>query len=230
MAWDPQWMKKVPLLALLDGDAQVALAREGRYAQYAREQFLYREGDKSSTGVAFVYCGRVQHGYVSDQGDRELVIELVGASGMLGLEDAYIGMDRRNTAKAMERTSVFWVPADVIRRFIDRNPTLQQFMLNSAIRNAISIERRLAEKVFNSVRHRLAMYLFESVENLPDDEKVVRLTQEQIAFQIGTVRECVARLMSELREIEAVRWKGESLQSGLEIVDPMMLYDWGLEE
>jgi CRP/FNR family transcriptional regulator len=80
------------------------------------------------------------------------------------------------------------------------------------------------ELSFYQVTNRLARLIY----RLPEDQRAssggVRLTQDQLAARLGTVREVAARALRQLERSGAIRVRQRQIQ----VLDEDILLDWSL--
>ena len=79
----------------------------------------------------------------------------------------------------------------------------QQIIINLA-QNLRMLVGKIAELSFYNVTDRLARLLLELPESQLDGSGETRLTQDELAARIGTVREVAARSLKELERVGAI--------------------------
>ncbi len=84
--------------------------------------------------------------------------------------------------------------ARTFREFFDRYPQWRNFVLEMIAKNLYGLLTMLNELLSKRVDKRLLRYLYEKSIN----SKVLRTTHEEIAKDIGTVREVISRLLKDL--------------------------------
>ena len=84
--------------------------------------------------------------------------------------------------------------ARTVREFFDRYPQWRNFVLEMIAKNLYGLLTMLNELLSKRVDKRLIRYLYEKSIN----SKVLRTTHEEIAKDIGTVREVISRLLKDL--------------------------------
>jgi len=80
----------------------------------------------------------------------------------------------------------------------------------------------IEELSFYQVTHRLARLLSQLPAEALDGQGVGRLTQDQLAARLGTVREVVARSLRELERSGAIQVKRRQIQ----VINKELLEDW----
>jgi CRP/FNR family transcriptional regulator, cyclic AMP receptor protein len=174
---------------------------------------VFHEGDEPNS-VLILRKGRVKVAMNSEEG-RTVILYLAAPGELLGLSSVISGNPRQVSAVAVEPCDL-----DLIRRedFIDfLNRHADQFraaldelaMQHTCILAAI---RRLS--LAPSLLANLARFLLGL--NCPDsgpqtDKVYLRLTQEEIAQQLGTTRESITRSLSKLRRNNIIEQHGHTI-------------------
>jgi CRP/FNR family transcriptional regulator, cyclic AMP receptor protein len=95
---------------------------------------------------------------------------------------------------------------------------------------AEELNRRLYENLqqtavnaFGSVRQRVALHVLDlaSAQQVPGGALVARVSQQELAEAVGSVREVVARVLRDLRQSGLV----ETGPDGVRVLDPAGLHD-----
>ena len=83
--------------------------------------------------------------------------------------------------------------------------------------------RQTAVNAFGSVRQRVALHVLDlaSAQQDPGGQLVARVSQQELAEAVGSVREVVARVLRDLRSSGLVA----TVTEGVHIVDPAGLHD-----
>jgi CRP/FNR family cyclic AMP-dependent transcriptional regulator len=174
---------------------------------------IFREGDESN-GVLVLRSGRAKVTMNSEEG-RTVILYLAAPGELLGLSSAISGTVRQVSAVALEPCDLDLIRRDAFMEFLNRHE--EQFhaaldelaMQHSCILAAI---RRLS--LAPSLLANMARFLLglNCPETTPQTNKIfLRLTQEEIAQQLGTTRESVTRTMSKLRKNNIIEQRGHSI-------------------
>jgi CRP/FNR family transcriptional regulator len=177
--------------------------------------------DEDCQGLYIVRRGSVKLFRLSAKG-RELIIQVFSEGATFNEVPV---LDRGKNAvnvAALEPCDVWMVDKDVLRDAIRCYPELAE----SVILNLASTLRMLVTKVeelsFFQVTNRLARLICE----LPTDESsgkaTRRITQDQLAGRLGTVREVVARSLRELERSGAIQVERRQIY----VLNECLLMDW----
>jgi CRP/FNR family transcriptional regulator len=147
--------------------------------------------------------------------------ELIGVPSIIG-EAATIADFR-----AVVDTSVVLFDVRVVRSLAERDPAVALALaaeLASMVRIAVG---ELASTAFRSVRQRVARHLLDlAISNDRHGRSVARVSQQELAEAVGSVREVVSRTLGQMRA-EGVVGTGSS---GIVVLDPDRLCDVAIGE
>ncbi len=166
---------------------------------YRRAETLWRRGDPCDR-MAVVRRGRVSSS-VEGEGGRRCVVEIVRAGGECGLTSVVDGGEHAFTDAALDRSVVALVPAEPVREAMARDPQFALRVARALSSDAHHAQALCADLTCRSPMERLARYLGERTSGREVFE--LRDTQRQIAAQLGTVREVVARSFHRL-EVDGI--------------------------
>ena len=205
-------------LGKLPRDVVEELVAGGHRSEYPAGSTIYREG--SAPRAELVVRGLLRVYMTSPEG-RQVTVRYAREAEVLGIavivggpanvsvqtlaDSSLFSLDaRRLTAAARRDGRVAWALAEELnRRLYD---TLQQTAINT----------------FGSVKQRVAAHLLDlaSAQQRPKDRLLARVSQQELADAVGSVREVVARALRELRLAGLVATGPDSVV----IVDPTGLH------
>ena len=174
---------------------------------------IFHEGD-AANGVLILRKGRAKVTMNSEEG-RTVILYLAAPGELLGLSSAISGTAHQVSAVAIEPCHLDLIRRDSFLDFLNRHEerfraALDELsMQHSCILNAI---RRLS--LAPSLLANMARFLLglNCPEAGPLTDKIqLRLTQEEIAQQLGTTRESVTRTLSKLRKNDIIEQHGHSI-------------------
>jgi len=172
-------------------------------------------------GVYYVKKGLVGIKKTDRLGNSTL-IKLAYPGDTMGYRPFLAGENHRAGAQALAPTRICFIPATLMREFIDQNPALGLKFLKRAARSLGDAQDRFHEAVTLSVRARVAHLLFllrdryqrEEPESLIiRDDGVVELklpvSRTVLAQMLGVRRESISRGMSELQRSGLTQFHGD---------------------
>jgi len=189
-------LKAVPLFAGLSEPDIATLAEAAIVRTFPKNTIVVTEGERSDS-LYVILSGRVKV-FVSDEGGRDLVLNVVGAGeyfGELSLDEG----PRSASVATLEPSKVAVIPNERLKAFLTSHPAAALPL----IRVLIGRTRRATESLKNlamlDVYGRVAKLLLELAREV-DGRLIVeeRLTQQDIGERVGASREMVSRILKDL--------------------------------
>lgn len=197
-----EWVRILPFLQSLDESALAKVSRLAQKRTYAPRQIIVLQGEPCRS-IGFIVEGWVRVSTVSLEG-REQVMMRLGPGEAFCLVAALDDEPSPATVEAFTGVTVYTFRKDDFLRIVQQHP-----------RVALAVLRNLAVKVrhfmalvedlsLRTVEQRLAKLLL----RLATEKDLVhrRMTQKEMAAELGTVREVVARRLRRLEEEKAIRF------------------------
>jgi len=200
-AWERSFFSKLP-----PASAQAILASAHEEA-IEPGQNIYRElAEPRFAFVAIVVSGLLRV-YVTSPTGRRITIRYVREGEVVGLPSLLV-QGAPAGGEAIVRGSILRIDPPTVRRLATEDPAVGWTIAVELAQQLIHDERMLTSNVFGTVRERVARHLLE-LGVLQGDRLVVRITQQELADSIGSVREVVARVMIGLRDDGLLEREGE---------------------
>jgi CRP/FNR family transcriptional regulator len=187
--------------------------------QYERGEVLLWEGDPCD-GLYIILQGSAKIYRLSPQG-RQYIIRVLQEGDTFAEVPTFDGGPNPVNVEALETSSVWVVDSEMLRRLVAAHPQFAQKVLVNFGAMLRGMVRKVSEMAFYQVTHRLARLISE----LPPEELRgggTRLTQEQLAARLGTVREVVARSLRELERSGAIQVENRRIT----VTDKNALSQW----
>lgn len=182
-------------------------------AAYPKGSTLFVEGEVPR-GVFIVCSGRVKLTTSSSEG-KTLILRIAEAGEVLGVSSNVLGKPFEVSAETMEPSQVNFVGREDFLRLLAQHPdagmrTAQQ--LAKSYHAAQHDIRSLG--LSQTTSEKLARLLLDWCEKGEETSKGIRLkvmlTHEEMAQMIGTTRETVTRLLSDLKRKNVIDVKGST--------------------
>ncbi len=191
----------LPLFAGLLADAVRAVAARTIMRRLPKNATLFRRGEPCH-GLYIVVDGRIQVHRASASG-REQILHVQGPGEPVAEVPLFDGGPYPASARALEDSRLLFLPQDAFQQLYRENPEIA----DAVIRNLGSRLRRMvaliAKVTLKDVRARVAATLVERAEAngaLRNGGRfVLARTQEELARELATTREGVARALAALR-------------------------------
>jgi len=195
-------IRAVPYFADLD-HAELAQV-QARLAErhYQADQIVFFEEDHCA-GLHLVVSGRARVYRMSLEG-REQVLALLGPGDSCNEVPAVDGGPNPASCNALEPTTFWVLSRDALDQLRQEIPGLNDAIVASLAARCRQLVQRVYNLSFLSVTARVAQFLVWQTE--PDRPlSRNRWTQEEIAAEVGTVREMVGRALHQLSEQGLIR-------------------------
>jgi CRP/FNR family cyclic AMP-dependent transcriptional regulator len=114
------------------------------------------------------------------------------------------------------------VEADAIQNAMSQHPEMCLAIVLNLTKNLRMLVGMLEELSFYQVTNRLARLISQLPQEQLSGSSSQRITQDQLAARLGTVREVVARSLRELERSGAIQVRRREIQ----IIDPGILQEW----
>jgi CRP/FNR family transcriptional regulator len=168
--------------------------------RYKKGAVIYAEGE-SSPGLYLVESGVVRI-YKSSPDGREQDLHQIAAGQSFNDAAALDGASTVATAEAREPAVVQLVPRDALRELMLRHPEIGLTVSHVLAERVRELSALVGELSLQHVVSRLAAFVLRSA----DARSVAVLpTQQDLAAQIGTVREVAARGLRHLEQLGCIR-------------------------
>ena len=197
-----QTLTKAPLFASLTESELDFLTRRAVVRRYSAGELVFSEGE-SCMGLYVVDSGHVRI-FKSSPGGREQVLSIDGPGSSIAELPVFDGGTYPASAIAVEDAALLFVGKQDFQALCLAHPQVGLKVLRvvgGRLRRLVGIIEELS---FTTVRHRLASYLFrlaqKSGRRTAEGVAVsLPVTNQELAAQIGTVRELVSRNLSRLQ-------------------------------
>jgi len=204
-------LKSTPLFAALDDSEVSSLAARCGIRPYSQGELLFSEGEPCK-GLYIVVSGRVRIFKTSLSG-REQVLAVEGPGASVAELPVFDGGSYPASASALERSEVLFVSRADLRAICLEKPEVSLKLLQvvgARLRRLVGIIEELS---FTTVRHRLISWILRQ-EGRPTDRGIVfslNATHQELAAQIGTVRELVSRNLARLQAQSLIEMNGREI-------------------
>jgi CRP/FNR family transcriptional regulator, cyclic AMP receptor protein len=195
-------LRKTPLFASLTPKEMQSLVARVTKRRFHHGEMLFTEGD-SCSGLFLVASGKVRIFKLSPAG-REQVLAVEGPGSSFAELPVFDGGNYPASASAAEDTEVLFISRKDFQNFCREHPNVALEVIavvGSRLRRLVGIIEDLS---FTTVRHRLITLILRLVQTsgAPSRQGVcvaLTKTHQELAAELGTVRELVSRNLSRLQ-------------------------------
>ncbi|MHB8652950.1 MAG: Crp/Fnr family transcriptional regulator [Terriglobia bacterium] len=195
-------LRKTPLFAELAGNELTSINQRVVSKKFNAGEMIFSEGDPCP-GLWVVESGQVRI-FKSAASGREQVLALEGPGSSVAELPVFDGGNYPASAAAVIDSTLLFVSKEDFRLLCLKQPEVALKVLRVAGRRLRRLVGIIEELSFSTVRHRLVSLLLglaRQAERTPRGIIQVTLpaSQQELASQIGTVRELVSRGLSRLQ-------------------------------
>ena len=204
-------LTKAQIFSGLEQNELAFLAQRAVRRRYASGEAVFGEGE-SCGGLYVVESGHVRI-FKSSPGGREHVLSIEGPGSSVAELPVFDGGDYPASVSAIDDATLLFVSKDDFQALCVAHPQVALKVLRvvgARLRRLVGIIEELS---FTTVRHRLASFLLrlaqkEGRRTAEGVELTLPANNQEIASQIGTVRELVSRNLSRLQAEHILRLDG----------------------
>ncbi len=185
------------LFAALSEPELAFLVARTRSRATAAGELLFSEGE-ACKGLYMVASGRVRIFKVSPNG-REHVLAIEGPGSSIAELPVFDGGTYPASAAAVDASQLLFISRDDFRGLCLEHPEIALKVLQvvgARLRRLVGIIEELS---FTTVRHRLIAWLLRQAQAEGQTAFTMEVNHQEIAAQIGTVRELVSRNLARLQ-------------------------------
>lgn len=203
-------LKRLPLFAALSEDALAAVSDRTVEKTVRRGAFLFRKGE-TCHGLYVVVSGRIKIYRASPDG-REQVLHVEGPGQPVAELPLFDSGAYPASARALEDSRVLFLPRDSFQWLYQNNPEIADAVIRDLGRRLRRLVRVVEKVSLKDVPARVAATLLEYADaaDAARDGGAFRVprTQEELAAELATTRESVARALAGLRREGVIAQEG----------------------
>ena len=184
-------------LGKLPPDVVAALTADGDRTDYPAGSTVYRGG--SAPRAALVVHGLIRVYMTSPEG-RQVTVRYARDSDVLGIA-LIVGGPLNVSVQALAQSSLFSVNSRTLMEAARHDARVAWAVAEELNRRLDETLQQIAINAFGSVKQRVAAHLLDiaSAQQRPQARLVARVSQQELADAVGSVREVVARVLRDLR-------------------------------
>lgn len=208
-----QTLRKVPVFSGLEEHELQFLAQRAVPRHYSAGEMIFNEGDPCS-GLYVIESGNVRI-FKSSAAGREQVLAIEGAGGSIAELPVFDGGNYPASASAASDSTLLFVSKNDFQALCLEHPRVALKVLRvvgARLRRLVGIIEELS---FTTVHQRLSGYLCRLAATGKRTSDGVEITlptsNQELAAQIGTVRELVSRNLSRLQAQGLIQMDGRQV-------------------
>ncbi|MCB9232276.1 MAG: Crp/Fnr family transcriptional regulator [Bacteroidia bacterium] len=181
---------------------------------YKAGQVIFHEGSMP-VGLFCVNSGKIKLHKMGSDG-KEQIIRLVKPGDFIGYRALMSSSPFSASATALEEAAICFIPKATFFSILKYNSALSEGLMKLLCANLEESERRLTEMAYKPVRERLAEALI-MIKNTYEDKEFAEpefsfsITREDLAGFVGTAKETVIRLLSDMKKEGLIKADGRKI-------------------
>lgn len=198
-------LNKLPFWTSLTEQEKEILRKSAVIRHYEKGSFIH-SSDRDCLGMLFILSGEIRTYILSDEG-REITLFRLYPNDLCVLSAScvisQISFDTQMTAR--QDTEVLIIPPNITTLLKEQNISVRCFLYEQATERFSEVMWAMQQILFKGLDQRLAAFLVEECERT--NSNAVRMTHEQIARNISSAREAVARMLKQFTQDGLVELK-----------------------
>lgn len=198
-------LERLPFWKLLT-DSEKELVRQNAVIRLYKKDTRVYSSERECLGMLFVMQGEMRTYLLSEEG-REVTLFRIYPNDLCVLSAScvisQISFDTQMSAQ--KDTEALIIPPNIVLFLKEKNLSVRCFLYELATKRFSDVMWAMQQILFKRLDQRLALFLLQESQRLGTD--TIHMTHEQIAQQISSAREAVARMLKQFSEDGLVELK-----------------------
>ena len=198
-------LERLPFWKLLT-DSEKELVQQNAVIRLYKKGTRVYSSEQECLGMLFVMQGEMRTYLLSEEG-REVTLFRIYPNDLCVLSAScvisQISFDTQMSAQ--KDTEALIIPPNIVLFLKEKNLSVRCFLYELATKRFSDVMWAMQQILFKRLDQRLALFLMQESQRLGTD--TIHMTHEQIAQQISSAREAVARMLKQFSEDGLVELK-----------------------
>ena len=198
-------LERLPFWKLLT-DSEKELVQQNAVIRLYKKGTRVYSSERECLGILFVMQGEMRTYLLSEEG-REVTLFRIYPNDLCVLSAScvisQISFDTQMSAQ--KDTEALIIPPNIVLLLKEKNLSVRCFLYELATKRFSDVMWAMQQILFKRLDQRLALFLMQESQRLGTD--TIHMTHEQIAQQISSAREAVARMLKQFSEDGLVELK-----------------------
>ena len=198
-------LERLPFWKLLT-DSEKELVQQNAVIRLYKKGTRVYSSERECQGMLFVMQGEMRTYLLSEEG-REVTLFRIYPNDLCVLSAScvisQISFDTQMSAQ--KDTEALMIPPNIVLLLKEKNLSVRCFLYELATKRFSDVMWAMQQILFKRLDQRLALFLMQESQRLGTD--IIHMTHEQIAQQISSAREAVARMLKQFSEDGLVELK-----------------------
>lgn len=179
---------------------QQKILKSATHVNLDKGKNFFTKGDSCGV-IALVGRGRVRV-YISGDTGREISLYRVEAGQTCPINLLAAVFNRPAPANAIveEDIDAVVIPVNDFRQWINDEEPVRTFVFDALINRFVNVMGLVEELTSRRLDQRLAQFLLSRFDDVKDRPQRIRITHEQIAYELGSAREVISRLLGSFEQ------------------------------
>ena len=191
-------LERLPFWKLLT-DSEKELVQQNAVIRLYKKGTRVYSSERECQGMLFVMQGEMRTYLLSEEG-REVTLFRIYPNDLCVLSAScvisQISFDTQMSAQ--KDTEALMIPPNIVLLLKEKNLSVRCFLYELATKRFSDVMWAMQQILFKRLDQRLALFLMQESQRLGTD--TIHMTHEQIAQQISSAREAVARMLKQFSE------------------------------
>ena len=191
-------LERLPFWKLLTDSEKELVQQNAVIRRYKKGTRVY-SSERECLGMLFVMQGEMRTYLLSEEG-REVTLFRIYPNDLCVLSAScvisQISFDTQMSAQ--KDTEALIIPPNIVLLLKEKNLSVRCFLYELATKRFSDVMWAMQQILFKRLDQRLALFLMQESQRLGTD--TIHMTHEQIAQQISSAREAVARMLKQFSE------------------------------
>ena len=198
-------LERLPFWKLLT-DSEKELVQQNAVIRLYKKGTRVYSSERECLGMLFVMQGEMRTYLLSEEG-REVTLFRIYPNDLCVLSaSCVISQISFDTQMSAQRdTEALIIPPNIVLLLKEKNLSVRCFLYELATKRFSDVMWAMQQILFKRLDQRLALFLMQESQRLGTD--TIHMTHEQIAQQISSAREAVARMLKQFSEDGLVELK-----------------------
>ncbi len=191
-------LSKIPLFSGLDATTLDKLSSLLVKKEFKRNQTLISQGDLSRS-LFLIESGRTKV-FSNDEDGKQTIFAFLGAGDYCGELSLLDAEPRSASVVALEKTKTLQLSYPQFDAFLKTHPELSYSIFRALTARIREIDETICSLTSLDIYGRVIQVLLKEAQETDGKMITHRLTQQDIAEMVGSSREMVSRILTELRK------------------------------
>jgi len=209
-----EYLKRIPLFAgLSEGDID-KISKLVRERAYKKNMIIFMEGEPGEA-VYFLRCGKVKIYKTSEDG-REYIINIMGPGDIFAESVLFTGGNYPASAEVIEDAQVCMIKNKDLEELIRGNSEIALRIIKIMAERLQRASELIKSLALDDTFRRTALQLLKLAEEkgIKYDSEIkieMKMTKQELAKLVGTSRETVTRILSQMKKEKVVYWDRDGI-------------------